>query len=185
MWAALALPPVFAFSCTATIPLNSTKHYVSDILPSDISTYGIYYYDWSVTSRLRFESSHTYQTDVYVKGITPVAGTISFYTTNGCGTSSFNFPVHVVSALLRIYPNPASNEITLIIDYGDAEYSESELLTENEYSVAIYNNSGTPVFVNRYNNKETKINETLWQNLAYHIKVKGEGEENSALIVFE
>lgn len=112
-------------------------------------------------------------------------GTISFYTTNGCGTSSFNFPVHVVSALLRIYPNPASNEITLIIDYGDAEYSESELLTENEYSVAIYNNSGTPVFVNRYNNKEPKINVSGWQKGAYHVKVKGEGEEYSALFVVE
>jgi hypothetical protein len=151
----------------------------------DISSYGIYYYDWSVTSNFQFASSHTGQIDVYVKGIALGRGTISFYTTNGCGSSAFNFPVRVVSGLLRVYPNPANNEITLGIDYDDAEYAESELLTEKETSVTIYNNSGTPVFVNRYNYKEIKINVSGWQRGIYYVNLKTGEEEYSTTFVVE
>jgi len=117
VYAALATPPLFDVSGPGSIILNSTEHYVADIIPRDLSTYGIYYYDWSVTSKLQFESSHAYRTDAYIKGISLGFGTISFYTKNGCGTSTFNLPVRVVSSKsLSIYPNPASNEITIEID---------------------------------------------------------------------
>jgi hypothetical protein len=62
----------------------------------DISSYGIYYYDWSVTNKLQFESSHVYRADAYIKGISPGFGAISFYTTNGCGSSAFNAALNEV-----------------------------------------------------------------------------------------
>ena len=188
VYAALSLPPLFDVSGPGSIVLNSTEHYVADILPMDISSYGIYYYDWSVTSNFQFASSHTGQIDVYVKGIALGRGTISFYTTNGCGSSAFNFPVRVVSGLLRVYPNPANNEITLGIDYGDRkykEYAERDLFSANEYVVTIYNPSGTPVFVNRYNYKEIKINVSGWQRGIYYVNLKTGEEEYSTTFVVE
>lgn len=139
---------------------------MADILSSDISAYGIYYYDWSVTSKLQFESSHAYCADAYIKGISLGRGTISFYTTNGCGTFTFNFLVRVVSSKsLSIYPNYANNEITIEID-DEANFEDTSsnlLISENipdaEYLVTVYNNAGSPIFINKYLNvNEIRIN---------------------------
>ena len=150
-------PPLYDISGPATIVLNNTEHYISSFLPKQASKYGINYYDWSITSKLQFESSHAYQIDVYIKGITLGFGTISFYTTNNCGTSTFNFPVRVVSGKgLLIYPNPASNEITITINEPEAIFMEdvdvsevtvSKAITTDQitYTIRIYNSLGTLV----------------------------------------
>jgi hypothetical protein len=193
VYAALAAPPLFDVSGPGSIVLNNTEHYVADILPRDLSIYGIYYYDWSVTSKLQFESSHAYRTDAYIKGISLGFGTISFYTTNGCGTSTFNFLVRVVSSKsLSIYPNPASNEITIEID-DEANFEDTSsnlLITENlsdaEYLVTIYNNSGMPVFINKYPNaNEIKINTSSWQSGIYYIVLTFNGENYSGSFIIE
>ena len=193
VYAALAAPPLFDVSGPASIVLNNTEHFVVDILQRDISTYGIYYYDWSVTSKLQFESSHAYQTDAYVKGISLGFGTISFYTTNGCGTSTFNLLVRVVSGRsLNIYPNPASNEIMIEID-DEANFEDTSsnlLITENlsdtEYLVTVYNNSGIPVFVNKYLNvNEIKINTSSWQKGMYYVVLMLNGGNYSGSFIIE
>jgi len=189
----VGVPPLFDISGPASIVLNNTEHFVADILPRDISSYGIYYYDWSVTSKLQFESSHAYRTDAYIKGISLGFGTISFYTTNGCGTSTYNFLVRVVSSKsLSIYPNPASNEITIEID-DEANFedtSSSLLMTENlsdtEYLVTIYNNAGMPVFFNKYSNvNEIKISTSSWQSGIYYIVLTLNGENYSGSFIIE
>jgi hypothetical protein len=193
VYAALATPPLFDVSGPGSIILNSTEHYVADIIPRDLSTHGIYYYDWSVTSKLQFESSHAYRTDAYIKGISLGFGTISFYTTNGCGTSTFNFLVRVVSSRsLSIYPNPASNEITIEIDY-EANVEDdsnklpiSENLPDAEYLVTVYNNAGSPVFINKYLNvTEIRINTSSWQKGIYYVVLTFNGENYSGVLIIE
>jgi subtilisin family serine protease len=193
VYAALATPPLFDVSGPGSIVLNSTEHYVADILPRDLSTYGIYYYDWSVTSKLQFESSHAYRTDAYIKGISLGFGTISFYTTNGCGTSTFNFLVRVISSKsLSIYPNPASNEITIEID-DEANFEDtssnlliSESIPDAEYLVTVYNNSGMPVFINKYLNvNEIRINTSSWQKGIYYVILTFNEENYSGALIIE
>ena len=193
VYAALAGPPLFDVSGPGSIVLNSTEHYVADILPRDVSLYGIYYYDWSVTSKLQFESSHAYRTDAYIKGISLGFGTISFYTTNGCGTSTFNFLVRVVSSKsLSIYPNPASNEITIEID-DEANFEDtssnlliSESIPDAEYLITVYNNSGMPVFINKYLNvNEIRINTSSWQKGIYYVILTFNEENYSGALIIE
>ncbi len=193
VYAALATPPLFDVSGPGSIVLNSTEHYVADIIPRNLSTYGIYYYDWSVTSKLQFESSHAYRTDAYIKGISLGFGTISFYTTNGCGTSTFNFLVRVVSGKsLSIYPNPASNEITIEID-DEANFEDissnlliSENIPDTEYLVTVYNNAGSPIFINKYLNvNEIRINTSSWQKGIYYVILTFNGENYSGSLIIE
>lgn len=175
VYAALAAPPLFEVSGPSPLIINSTVgHYISDFLPKQASSYGIYYYDWSVTDKLQFESSHAYQTDVYVKGITLGTGILSFYTTNGCGTTNFSILVRVVSAKsLKIYPNPASNEITIEIDIDEETadvFDENDRMTDEEYLLTIHNNSGILIFNSKhYNPDEIKISTSGWQKGTYYV----------------
>jgi hypothetical protein len=59
------------------------------------------------------------------------------------------------------------------------------LFSANEYVVTIYNPSGTPVFVNRYNYKEIKINVSGWQRGIYYVNLKTGEEEYSTTFVVE
>lgn len=191
IWA--GVPPLYAISGPASIVLNSTAHYTADFLPRQASTYGIYYYDWAITSNLQFESSHTYQTDAYIKGITLGLGRVGFYTTNGCGTSTFSFPVRVVSAKsLNIYPNPASEEITIEID-DETKVDDtlnniivSEQSTNTEYLVNIYDNSGMPVFAKKYRNiNEIKLNISKWQKGLYRVMLMIGNEKYAGSFIIE
>lgn len=191
VWA--GAPPTFDISGTASIVLNSTEHYIADVTYGELATYGVNYYDWTVTSKLQFESSHAYQIDVYVKGITLGFGTISFYTTNSCGTSTFNFPVRVVSSKsLNIYPNPASSEITIEIeddskvDDTSDDVAVKEQMTEEEYMVTIYDNLGILVYSNRYSNiSEIKINTSGWQEGIYYVTLINGDEKYTGSFIIE
>lgn len=192
LYAALAVPPLYEISGPATIILNSTEHYTCDFLPRQASTYGIYNYDWTVTSKLQFQSSHSYQTDVYVKGITLGIGKVSFYTTNGCGTSTFNFPVRVVSGgMLRIYPNPASSEISIEIENDTKvddtinDISVSEQSTDAEYLVTIYESSGVPVYTKMFGNNGIKINTSGLQKGIYYVTLMKGYEKYAGSFIIE
>jgi subtilisin family serine protease len=191
VYAAIAVPPLNEISGPASIILNSTEHYTCDFLPRQASTYGIYNYDWTVTSKLQFQSSHSYQTDVYVKGITLGGGMISFYTTNGCGESTFIFPVRVVSAKsLNIYPNPASNEISVEIDDETkvddilSDIVVSEQSADAEYLVSIYDSSGVPVYTKMFSNNGIKINTSGLQKGIYYVTlIKGNEKYAGSFII--
>lgn len=191
VWA--GAPPTFDISGPASIVLNSTEHYTADVTYGELATYGVNYYDWTVTSKLQFESSHAYQIDVYVKGITLGFGTISFYTTNSCGTSTFNFPVRVVSSKsLNIYPNPAISEITIEIkddskvDDTSDDVAVKEQMTEEEYMVTIYDNLGILVYSNRYSNiNEIKINTSGWQEGIYYVTLINGNEKYTGSFIIE
>ena len=192
VYAALAVPPLYDISGSATIVRNSTEHYSVSLLPSQISTYAIFNYDWSITSRLQFQSSHTYRTDVFVKGITLGSGKISFYTTNGCGTSTFDFPVRVVSGgMLSIYPNPASSEITIEIENDTKvddtlnDISVSEQSTDAEYLVTIYDSSGVPVYTKIFSNNGIKINTSGLQKGIYYVTLMKSNEKYAGSFIIE
>ena len=192
VYAALAVPPLYDISGSATIVRNSTEHYSVSLLPSQISTYAIFNYDWSITSRLQFQSSHSYQTDVYVKGITLGIGKVSFYTTNGCGTSTFDFPVRVVSGgMLSIYPNPASSEISIEIENDTKvddtlnDISVSEQSTDTEYMVTIYDSSGVPVYTKIFSNNGIKINTSGLQKGIYYVTLMKGNEKYAGSFIIE
>ncbi|MCF6332546.1 MAG: M4 family metallopeptidase [Draconibacterium sp.] len=95
-----------------SIPLGSTEHYWVDA--SEIQLQHLTVYDWDVTSNLQMVSSHYYQQDVYVKGLTLGRGSVYFISSNTCGSNQSSLPVRVSNLLLMLVsPNPASNYLNL------------------------------------------------------------------------
>jgi hypothetical protein len=101
--------------------------------------------------------------------------------------------VRVVSSRsLSIYPNPASNEITIEIDY-EANVEDdshnlpiSENLPDAEYLVTVCNNAGSPVFINKYLNvNEIRINTSSWQKGIYYVILTFNGENYSGSLIIE
>jgi len=95
-----------------SIPLSSTQQYW--VSTSDIEEQQLSVYDWNVTLNLEMVSSHYYQQDVYVEGLTLGRGSVYFLATNGCGATQSSLPVRVTDMLLlSVYPNPASDYVEL------------------------------------------------------------------------
>lgn len=187
-------PPLFSINGPASILLNNTEHYIADVTYGELITYGVNYYDWTLTSKLQFESSHASQTDAYIKGITLGFGTISFYTTNCCGTSTSNFPVRVVSSVsLNIYPNPADSEITIQVEDGSKndnlldEVAVIEQRIDEEYIVTIYDSLGTLVYSNLFDNNmsEIKLDISGWQIGMYLVTVVNGNDKYSGSFIVE
>jgi len=156
-----------------SIPLDETEQYWVDA--SEIHLQELTVYDWDVTSNLDMVSSHYYQQDVYVEGVTKGRGTVYFLATNGCGSSQSSLPVMVTDMLLlSITPNPANDETTLTIESSSGEKAIDETA---EWGMEIYSpTQALKATKTRLKGKSTTIQTAGWTEGIYTVRVKYKDE---------
>ncbi len=152
-----------------SIPIGSTQQYWVDA--SEMQGQHLTVYDWDVTSRLEMVSSHYYQQDVFVEGITLGRGSVYFISSNVCGQSQSSLPVIITDMLLlALTPNPADSETLLSIESALEESSFDETA---EWDLEVYDNAQSlKEKKTKLKGKEHKLNTTGWKEGVYVVRVK-------------
>jgi hypothetical protein len=124
-----------------------------------------------------------YTTYVYVKG------------TNTCGSSSEYSELLTVedcgggtpAALAIINPNPANDEIevTIVLEPVVEQLSEEFSQGDNLYDVAIYDNFGMPVYMDKVKGDNFKINTSNLKKGLYIISIKNKGNVITSTFIIE
>lgn len=128
---------------TAAVCPNSLYVYTAQVPGGHSPSYS---YSWTYPGNWYYYS----QWDNYIHLQTPSSpgyGTVRVAITNSCGTSGYSgitvYPRYGCGKFFTLYPNPASDELTITID-SDLTDQSSRIPQNNDtkYNVRIYNNNG-------------------------------------------
>jgi lysyl endopeptidase len=140
------LPSGYEIDGPSVIQLNNSTPYHYIATGNGYShLQGISSIGWTSSTNIGFVYGTNGQYDAYARGLSVGDGTINFYTTNNCGTTTFDYLVWISkNPRMTIYPNPATDIITVTIDSSN-EMLETSLVKKTEikysgsYEIQIWN----------------------------------------------